>query len=321
MKYSTYLFIVVLFSILSCRKEEQPILRHPRGESSTSFTDLGTDYRYQAFFDLGTNSWQQKKLRTSWDLAFESKSSGYHVLLNSSCLMAVWKVENIDFQNLIDTTGAVWSWDAASGNLDSTAIGDWINSSAVYLVDCGMDYLGNHRGFKKIQLQEVTSNGYSFITANLDGTDYHQVNIEKDEVYNFQYFSFQNNSTELIAPPKDEWDLEFTTYTHYFEEEEMAYLVTGVLLNRSGVEVAEITNIPFDDIEIDLLTNITFSNAVNTIGYNWKYYDFSSGIYVVNPSINYVIKTTEGKVFKLHFIDFYNDAGEKGTPKFEFKEL
>ena len=36
---------------------------------------------------------------------------------------------------------------------------------------------------------------------------------------------------------------------------------------------------------------------------------------------NFIIKNSIGLYFKLHFIDFYNDSGEKGYPKFALQQL
>ena len=33
------------------------------------------------------------------------------------------------------------------------------------------------------------------------------------------------------------------------------------------------------------------------------------------------LRTVRPRYFKLHFIDFYNDNGEKGNPKFDIQEL
>jgi len=37
--------------------------------------------------------------------------------------------------------------------------------------------------------------------------------------------------------------------------------------------------------------------------------------------MNYVIRDRDGFFYKLRFIDFSNDMGEKGYPKFEFVRL
>ena len=60
---------------------------------------------------------------------------------------------------------------------------------------------------------------------------------------------------------------------------------------------------------------------MNAIGWDWKQYDMSSGPYTVDVTKNYIVKNQNGLYFKLRFIDFYDDIGEKGAPKFELQKL
>jgi len=64
-----------------------------------------------------------------------------------------------------------------------------------------------------------------------------------------------------------------------------------------------------------------FSNEQNAIGYKWKIYDFDAQIYSVNSQMTYIIKSVSNRYFKLRFLDFYNNEGEKGFPSFEIQEL
>ena len=66
-----------------------------------------------------------------------------------------------------------------------------------------------------------------------------------------------------------------------------------------------------------MISMYEFNNQQDDIGYNWKYYDFDNEIYNVDLYINYIIKNQEERYFKLHFLDFYNNNGEKGYPLFE----
>ncbi len=99
------------------------------------------------------------------------------------------------------------------------------------------------------------------------------------------------------------------------------YQVTGVLLNPNNVTAYKETVVKFEDITYDHVASKTFSNAENFIGYDWKTYDFNTSGYVVNSKITFVIKNTQGIYYKLRFIDFYDDFGVKGTPKFELQRL
>ena len=127
-----------------------------------------------------------------------------------------------------------------------------------------------------------------------------------------------------IEPAKNSWDLVFTQYTHLFTNntETPAYLVTGILTNYlNNVMVAIDSTTLFDEINLDLISSYNFSNDQDGIGYNWKRYDLENQVYTVNSEITYIIKDLSNRYFKMHFIDFYNDLGEKGYPKFEIQEL
>ena len=77
-----FIYIIIL-SFFSCEKEEIAISPHSQKYSDKSI-ELGTDYRFQTFYDLGSNSIVSNNLKTEWDLGFESGIDGYHIILNSS---------------------------------------------------------------------------------------------------------------------------------------------------------------------------------------------------------------------------------------------
>ena len=70
-----------------------------------------------------------------------------------------------------------------------------------------------------------------------------------------------------------------------------------------------------------MIGNYNFSNNQDQIGYNWKSYNLQNNLYVINDEWVYLIKDEEGRYFKMQFIDFYNDVGIKGYPKFKIQEL
>ena len=133
--------------------------------------------------------------------------------------------------------------------------------------------------------------------------------------------SFDTYQIVDVEPPKESWDLVFTQYTHAFIDPPVSYLVTGVLSNRYRVQVAVDRQKNYSEIAYGDIASYVFRVDLNVIGFDWKEYDFDTGSYTVFPEINYVIKDSEGRHYKLHFTDFYDDTGEKGTPKFELQEL
>ncbi len=305
----------------ACKKAEIPVKKHEVGNVISNSFEMGSDYNKQAFFDLGTDRFVSQNLKTSWDLGFECGESGWHITLNGANLMGIAKVDNLTFGAITDTVGAVWQWDSNTGHIDSTAIGDWKNNNGIYILDRGLDNLGVHRGFSKVAFQSVSNSSYTFKIANLDGSNLNQVTIEKDNALNYVSYSVQTNSLITVEPPKENWDISFTQYTYYFYEHELAYLVTGVLINQNKVQVAKVFDKEFSEITNEDISSLDFSTAINSIGYDWKYYDFDASTYLTRPSKNYIIKSTEGIYYKLHFIDFYNAQGDKGTPTFELQAL
>ena len=170
-------------------------------------------------------------------------------------------------------------------------------------------------------IDSVTSEYYKITYANLDNSEYNSLEIYKDPAVNFTSFSFTQNNIVNIQPPSDDWDLVFSQYTHLFNNPDIpAYLVTGVISNYQ-VLIAEDTSYNFEEITYNMINNLSFSSNCDIIGYDWKEYNLETGSFSINSNINYVIKDRQQRYFKLRFIDFYNELGEKGYPKFELQEL
>jgi len=317
-----FLILVVAMIFVSCKKGEIPVPKHNSGSVHTSSVDISSNYKYQVYFDLKTNSVVGQNLKTAWDLGFEATSDGNRIVLNGSKAMYAYNTGVADFSAITDTNGfaAHKTWDAPSGNLDSTAVGNWVGTNNVYIIDRGYNETGAHQGFRKIVFESVNSTEYKVKFANLNGSGLTELTIVKDDTYNFAFLSFASSSVVMIEPPKADWDLVFTQYIHVFYEPELTtYLVTGCLLNHYNTLSAKDETTPFANINFASLENYTLTNAANTIGYDWKVFDGST--YTVDPNKNYIIRDREGFHYKLHFIDFYDQSGVKGNPKWEFQEL
>lgn len=320
MKKTSFNFIgLLVFFVVSCEKDELPIQPHVQGEETVAHVEMGEDYRNQLFFSLENNTIVRQNLKTEWDLSFEASDTGYHVRLNTAKGMAASKKTGT-FSEITDTLNAIWQYDIQSGHQDSTAIGNWQNYNGVYIIDRGYDHLGVHQGFAKMKIIEVNSFQYQIEFGNLSDTNPQGVVVNKNSNYSFIYFSFSSGTTISIAPEKDKFDIIITQYTHVFDGH-TPYVVTGVLLNPYQTSAVRTTDLSFENITYETAQSFAFSTDYNVIGYDWKYYDFDAGQYLVDPSINYIIKTQNGYYYKLHFTDFYNESGIKGWPKFEFQRL
>ena len=313
-------FFILLFFI-SCEKDEIPINPHQSGKINTEQVGMGANYRYQVFYNLKNNNITSTNLKNDWDLGFESQKKGWRVIINSSLFSKISIVENTDFEDVTSSVNLNWNYDNPSGNLDSTAIGDYRDKNNVYVLDRGYSLSGNPVGYKKLRIDSVTSDYYKIKYANLDNTNLQEIKIYKNNNLNFTSFSFKNDSLASFEPFFENWDLVFTQYTHLFEDG-TAYLVTGVLSNYiQNTEVAIDSLNNFFDINYQMVENYIFSSKKDKIGYNWKEYDLDNGQYTVFSNISYIVKTQENRFFKLRFIDFYNNLGETGYPTFEVQEL
>lgn len=319
LRWTIALLLLVVHS--SCFKDDIAMVLPPPGDAQIDQVGLGSDYERQQYFDFGTGDTLGSKF-DSWDLCFESSSSGWHIWINGGNLALIANMDTQDFDAITDTVGAAWKWDEASWHLDSTAIGDWRNDRMVYVIDLGYAKAAGER-FKKIIFQSLTDAYYEIEYANLDGSDVHVMQVFKNDAYVYTYFSFADGGSILpIEPDKQRWDILFTRYRYIFYEEEppLPYLVTGILINP-GIEVAIDSSYAFDEIHYENAITFNYSAKRDVIGYNWKYYDFDNAAYVVRSDINYIIRDMEGVYWKLHFIDFYNTLGEKGYPQFEYQRL
>lgn len=321
MKYTLFLVLFVLFAA-SCKKGELPVPKHDSGSVITTAVNMESNYKYQIYFDLKTNTVVGQNLKSAWDLGFEAAPEGNHIILNGSKAMYAFDTEETDFNSVTDTLGfmAGRSWDEPSGNLDSTAVGEWEGTNHVYIIDRGYNENGIHQGFRKIVFESVDQDSYHVKFAALNGTGLTNLTFDKDNAYNFAFLSFTTSGTVMIEPPKADWDLVFTQYVHVFYEPELTtYLVTGCLLNHSGTRSVYDGVSLFSDISFNDIPNYSFTSAVNTIGYEWKEFDGTN--YIVHSEKNYIIEDREGLHYKLHFIDFYNNSGVKGNPKWEYQQL
>ena len=315
------LLIVLIFS--SCEKKELPAPKYDRGDVLTAQVDMTTNYRNQIWFSLSDNKIVSTNYKTDWDIAFESSTTGNHIILNSALGMRIYKTNFTQLLQVTDTVGMAVNEtvDSTTGNLDSTAINDWQTNNTVYIVNRGYSETGQVLGFYKLKVLSVSATQFTFEYADIFGTQTYQATVNKDAAYNFNAYSFTSHQQLIIEPSKLNYDLCFTQFTHVFTNPIHYYQVAGALTNSYKIRVANLNDRPFNEITINDTLGTLFSNCKNKIGYDWKTFDLNTNIYTVNTSLCYIINDSKGFYYKLHFIDFYNTSGIKGYPTFEFKKL
>lgn len=330
---SPFVLIACLVMLGGCIPEESPVSPFDRGPIRDVTISLGAEYETQTYFNLETGSVVKTNATTAWDLGFRSDAGGHHIVLNGSTVMAAADAGAVAFEDVKAIAGAQWWHDRPEGSWDSTAIGIWWKEEGdvaaslghTYLIDRGYRPDGRRRGYVKMHVLGASDQSYNMRFANLDGSNDHTVTIPRDTLRTLTHFSFDNNGTVVeIEPRKDEWDFVMTRYTHVFYEPEYTpYAVTGVLLNRARTVAVLDTTRTFDDITAATVGSYTFTNDLDAVGYEWKWFDLNgSSKYTVYSRFVYVVRrTTDGVAFKLRFVDFYNDKGERGYPFMEWQAL
>ena len=174
-------------------------------------------------------------------------------------------------------------------------------------------------------MDSVDATHFYIRSSGLNGDNILNTSIPKLKHLNFTDYSIDEGHEYIssLTPDKEDWDIVFTSYTYvYYDLEEITpYLVTGVLLNPHKVKAIEVEGVLFEDIDLEYASELTLVNSLDIIGFDWKFYNFDEGYYSVLSNQSYVIQDVEGIYYKLRFVDFYDDAGVKGAPKFEFQKL
>lgn len=323
MMFRTILISFVIFGISSCEKPEKAIQPYDRGNAKEVVISMTGNYRDQVFYSLDSGRVVKTVNRMDWDFAFDCSDSMV-ILTNNGRGIYVAEVKNQSYEDLKDTAGLDFYWGQPSLDQDSLAFGKWWIGKGVFVVNLGLDLNGEHLGFIKCKPELTSEQSLQFTWSKLEENQNRSLLIPKDKNFNFVYFSVLNNRIVPVEPNKKDWDIVFTQYVKLlFDPPYPAtrnYEVVGALINSSRLEVGYDFKTPFEDITIQNRPS-SFFNHRDAIGFDWKWFDIASNSYTVNPSMNYILKSSSGFYYKLHFIDFYNDKGVKGYPKFEIQKI
>jgi hypothetical protein len=176
--------------------------------------------------------------------------------------------------------------------------------------------------FKIVSVDDLR---YQLKISEIDGSNVRDICILKDKTKAHVYFSFDNGGTYLnIEPNIDNWHISFLRYRWVYLEfnPPLLYTVTGIYINNKRVTAAVDSSMQFSSINANSCMQMNFCTNRDIMGFDWKVYNFQTGKYVTRNFVNYVLITNNPlKYRKLRFIDFYDDNGLKGTPRFEVQGM
>lgn len=334
MKNKIYIFTLVII-LSSCFKEED---KRKENDSELESIRLESDYSVQNFYNLAQKKIVSSNNWTIWNLNFYAQSNNFFVKLNDAANMKAFNTNSTAFEDVLvfDDTW-VSSVDNAEGDLNQLALDlNFIDNGLdtlytdkkVYVLMLGTDAAGIDIGYKKIVIDYFYGNHYHIRFANIDGTEYHEAIIPKDETLNYVSFSFKNEGEIVsVEPDKNTWDIVFTrstdvTITNDFSDTIFDYSVTGVILNPSTSQAYQIKDTSFISFNKTNVTETNFTNQLNIIGYDWKSYDLENSVYAIRQDNYYILKDGNSLVYKMNFKAFVDpETNERGTISFEYQVL
>ncbi len=324
-----FLIIASIFTT-GCFKEDEKITPHIPGEGKSITIALEGDYKYRSWVQLATGTEIYRELKTTYDLEFENGSTSWKIHPNTSLFMKVAITNQQSPENVTDTIGLKWAFDSSNGYTSGNAFMGWCDTitgkgdQLIRVIDRGIDLKGRSRGYYKIILDSVTSNGYYVKYGLLKSTVMKALTINKtDQEESVRLLLDETNPIISGSIHQSSYDLQFGQYTTLLYTSEGApypYLVTGVLINQKEVDVAIDSLRGYNNIDLEAAKTLTYSNRKDIIGYNWKQTvgDVTTGnvSYVIRQGLTYVLRKKDGLYYKMQFLKFYNDSGEKGYPMF-----
>jgi hypothetical protein len=286
---------------------------------------MNASYSDENYYTLDNDN-KVTAVRSDWDLAFASDGVGggtSTVRINGGMGTELYKYSNnISDWATVDTTGFSWSTNQLVNSDTSWTTGAFENTTPASGFDLGWGTYNMithivegdkifilklaNGDYKKLIINSLISGIYSFQYDNLDGSSLVNTTIDKSSYAgkNFGYYSIQNTQEIDREPVSDTWDLVFTKYVTDLGGGTY-YPVTGVLSNN-GITVAQVNNVG----DVNNITHLghNYETKINTIGYDWKSYSFSTNSYVITDSLVYFIELPNDDIYKVIFTDFGGSA-------------
>ncbi len=296
------------------------LMAHSSIAQYTDTVSVGAAYTQQTWYNIETKAKHSQPLN-NWDLGFEISGFSASILFNNASGNILFAVPNVSASESnflsLDTNGiSHWqklynsdtSWNLGAFNQNISAdpfdLGWGIYNMNTHIITGDSLYVIKFAdgSFKKLWIINLMGGVYNFRFANLDGTDDTQASITKSNFIgkNFGYYSIQTKSSLDREQLNSDYNLIFTKYITFLPT---PYSVTGVLLNK-GVQAIKASGVDVNTVTPD---QYFYSDKINTIGYDWKKFDFTLG-YVIEDSLAFFVKPDSTSIYKIIFTGFGGSA-------------
>lgn len=176
--------------------------------------------------------------------------------------------------------------------------------------------------FRKLEISALNGTTYEVRHAAFDGSGEVAFSLDKEAYPNTDlvFYSLTDNQAVTDIPSTDEWDLLFTRYSTPLDDgtgNTLNYLLTGTL-SGVNVEIAQADGIDPQTVNDEDYSG-AYESALDVIGYDWKSFDLDNFMWSLPADRAYFVKTADGKVWKVVFIDF--EGSSTGNVVFEKTDL
>ena len=277
---------------------------------------LSSGYTNQSFYSM-QNGEVSNVLNDNWDISFSTDVFSSTIRINDGKGVQLYTYHLADTSGWTDTINyntllsamhnSDTSWDIGAFDINQTNGFDYgwgvYNLQTHNIVGDSLFVIQTVGGNKKkLWIERKVSGEYQFKYSNLDGSNPILKNIAASNYSDkkFIYYSIDQDLVLDREPKLSEWDITFTKYITPVQG--MPYSVTGVL-NNYGVEIAKADNIQSPQSYNDYSAH-SFKQKINTIGYDWKYYDFASSSYLLDQNTCFFIKDNDNNIWKIIFTKF-----------------
>jgi hypothetical protein len=294
-------------------------------QMTTQTVSISPGYSNQTFYDMN-NGVVSSVSNLNWDLGFQLRGYTGSILINSKNNVKLYRAnKSVSEWNTMlasDTNGVVnnpafelfnseTSWNAGAFNRTNNSMNPFDLGWGVYDLSTHM-ITGDSVFFMKLpngvfkKLQIIDLNGLSFVYtfrwADLDGTNEQTRVLDKANYpgKHFAYYTLTGDSAIDREPLFTDWDLTFTQYVATLPIFPYSYKVAGVLLNDS---VFAAKAYPVDTATV-ALNAVPMQSEINTIGFDWKFFDQPNNAWVISDSLVYFVQDRQGNPWKMIFTGF-----------------
>lgn len=334
---------------VACSKDDDPVIVLPPSNGSTmelngTTTNAGANAENSVFVDFSADK-QTTVARESWDLGFYT-GSDFRVIINNTtfAFAKVTSKTDINAVSSADTVGAVLAFnqnsppllasgvaDDPGGNLSNTSIPAISSTDAdnkVVVINRGTNGGIAPKEYAKIRILRSGA-GYTLQYATLGATTFKTVQIAKNTDNDFVYVSLGTGATISTFPLKKAWDIKwgysvmsFATYFYGFSDVVTINHLNGVQAFQTIYADAAAATDAFSKFNKDSVAKYTFSSNPHAIGSQWRYTGGPppSPAPFTRKERFYVVKDTEGNIYKMKFLSFASeDGGTRGKPQIKYE--